>query len=164
MYRLVFLLIISILPLFQTPTPVPTDCKPADVITHAQGLKSAGNEKDDLDTLTILTRSIRDQIAACTGLIFKGGKSQKLIGPFKIPKGMFVATVTSDDNVIMRGRILEGKCKFNGMDIIDGLVAFSFFGDSAKEGGEVLIDSEGCTIVLIPMSVGAKWTIGIAPF
>lgn len=144
------------------------DCKPADVITKAAALKTAGDTTADMKALLVLQNEIQKANIACNGFIFKK-TGNGVIGPFDLPEGTFKVTVkTSSATVIGDLKVLKGICKGSNTMTSLGKLFYvintdAMMGNGPEREEEALLESGGCRATIQITSVTKPYTLTIEP-
>jgi hypothetical protein len=134
------------------------DCNPADLITQAAALISAGDDEKDLTALLELSQQISAENIACNGFKFEGANA-KLIGPFDLPDGLYKTTVTTTGYFAAKLKVLSGKCDTGGRSTL----LYNLSDGNADTGAEAMLQSEGCRLVIQTENVSEPWTLTIEP-
>lgn len=155
------LLLLCLLPTSSAPVAAQAaDCNPAPLYEQAAKLKPSGDAKNDIADLSKLADSIRQTSITCNGFKFEG-KSNQVIGPFELPKGTWLVTLTIKGNFGLDGTLLDGKCTEGGY-AIENTIFYASTGE-AIDGMGVVIKSEGCRLLLTTESADEPWTLTFEP-
>ncbi len=96
--------------------------------------------------------------AACSGLTFSSDAEgmMPVIGPVEIPEGIYRVTLVTEGFFIMKIDALDGECG-EGSRMSSG--AFSVMQDTATNGAQIVVNSEGCEALLSISNVTQPWTL-----
>ncbi len=97
--------------------------------------------------------------ALCDNLSFHG-KLQKVIGPVKIPPGMYRAIITTKGFISVNVTTIDGECG-KGDKTHMNRELFSLLDEGqAKDGAEIVFTSTGCTTLIEISNVVASKAVG----
>lgn len=129
----------------------------ADVLAElVEALRTAENP---IEALGAVRDAASLATAACSGLSFNSDDEglMPVIGPIEIPEGVYRVTLVTEGYFIMKVDALDGAC---GEGTRMSSNAFNVGRDSATNGAEVVIISEGCEALLSVSNVTKSWTLG----
>ncbi len=138
-------------------------CDPSAVIKKAAALTSTGDAKKDMAALNALGDQIRVANIACNGMTFQKSGA-KIVGPIDLPAGTFKTTVTTKSmGFIAELRVTKGSCTASGTMGASGYLYLVMNIEQKQVEEENLIDSQGCTAIIVTSNVTGDWTLTIEP-
>ena len=158
--RISFLVLVSLLVVvLSTPAQAQDKpkCTPATVVQSANGLKTSGNDKTDMDSLLKLAHDIDAMNRVCNGLGFSG-KGPKLIGPFDLREGVYRTNLSTAGPFVAVLRVISGSCYAGELN---ETTLYTLNAGEGLNGAEALIVSNGCRLVIQPSKVIGNWTLDI---
>lgn len=119
-----------------------------------------GNQSDyktPFEFLDALSSVIETQRFICSGMVLSGvpedGKDKVVLGPIKIPDGLYRVVMTTSDNLLIQFTELQGSCFYS-----------NFFAEGdATSGSEELLEVEDNCEVLIEVDANAGWEFKFIP-
>lgn len=158
-----FALVIAF-PVFAQDTPnppLPAECTAETMMALITDLQStvstalAATQSNDLitaaNTMYNLNHRIGAMRALCDGLVFSGD-SYEVIGPVKIPSGVYRVVFTTDYFGTILQETIAGDCG------LSGIVASSGREGEASQGNESIFTSENCQM-LLESKINAPWQL-----
>ena len=130
-------------------------------IQTANGDALTAIESGDLTAAVEILAQSDEQVglmkAVCSGLLFEGTDGE-VIGPIDIPEGLYRATATTEEGIIIQIVTLDGECgQGSGSRLSEALFIES--GGQANEGAETVFTSNNCNVLLEVSNVRAPWTL-----
>lgn len=123
------------------------------------GKLKTGSETDPVkiaDKLQQLANDANMLRAACDGLVFSG-ESAKVIGPVKLPQGVYRVTATTDGYMSGTITAVEGECGA-GVAFTTPLL-FTIMQGQASKGSEATVTSKDCTALIEIANVQGSWKV-----
>ena len=140
----------------QDDAPVCDAAATADMLA---GLVEALRTADSpIEAIGAVRDAATEAAAACSGLNFNSDDEglMPVIGPVEIPEGLYRVTLTTEGYFIMHIDPLSGNCgegrMFSGS-------AYNLMAGDAKDGAQVVINSEGCEALFSISNVTKPWTL-----
>jgi hypothetical protein len=137
------------------------ECDPAPLFEKANQLKGSGDVQKDAATLAEFADEIAQTNIVCNGYRFEG-KSNQVIGPIELPKGIWVLTITTKGFFQLKAKLLTGTCKEDDSSI-EGSYLFSLSNGEAIEGAGAIVDSAGCRVIFTTELASEPWRLTFEP-
>jgi hypothetical protein len=136
-------------------------CDDAAMATFLEELTALIGTQTDYKTpfefLDAIALAVETQRFTCSGMVLSGvpveGSSKVILGPIKIPDGLYRVVMTSPDDILIQFTKLSGDCFYS-----------NFFAEGdATNGSEELLETEDDCEVLIEVDADAEWEFRFIP-
>jgi hypothetical protein len=157
---LILVILLLIPALVVTAQDETEDCDYTKAIETITELTALLPDADDpVEVMDEITSVIAAAKIECSGLSFNSDDDglEAVIGPVDIPEGLYRATATADGFLAVQIEPLEGDCGPTGF----GSAIFNLSQGDAVDGAESLLESDGCSALIITSNTGFTplWTL-----